>query len=177
MWCFYVYDALPTLQTLLPDLNAPRLAVFGEPETPKGVKAMCARSGPAIRQIADQAGFSLTPDTASSTHHLPFTIYHLPATSASNDSHRFLRNDGRLGQQRSFVGVHQQGSKPLTLWLQVISDTRHPSSVTRSSIYHLRFTIHHLWALRRVATCGRDLVRSVRRVKALCELVRIDGVM
>ena len=48
---FYVYDPLPTLQTL-PTLNFPLLAVFGELDTPAGVKA----NVPAIRQILDQAG-------------------------------------------------------------------------------------------------------------------------
>jgi hypothetical protein len=57
---------------------------------PKAVKANVR----AIRQILDQAGFSLTPDTASSIHHLPFTIYQLrpPQTIPTG----FLRNDGRL---------------------------------------------------------------------------------
>jgi len=45
---FYVYDPLPTLQTM----NAPLLAVFGELDTPEGVKANVR----AIRQILDQAG-------------------------------------------------------------------------------------------------------------------------
>jgi pimeloyl-ACP methyl ester carboxylesterase len=45
---FYVYDPLPTLQTL----NAPLLAIFGELDTPEGVKANVR----AIRQILDQAG-------------------------------------------------------------------------------------------------------------------------
>ena len=45
---FYVYDPLPTLQTL----NAPLLAVIGELDTPEAVKANVR----AIRQILDQAG-------------------------------------------------------------------------------------------------------------------------
>ena len=45
---FYLYDPLPTLQTL----NAPLLAIFGELDTPEGVKANVR----AIRQILDQAG-------------------------------------------------------------------------------------------------------------------------
>ena len=45
---FYVYDPLPTLQTM----NAPLLAIFGELDTPEGVKAQVS----AIRQIMDQAG-------------------------------------------------------------------------------------------------------------------------
>ena len=45
---FYVYDPLPTLQTM----NAPLLAVFGELDTPEGVEANVR----AIRQILDQAG-------------------------------------------------------------------------------------------------------------------------
>lgn len=45
---FYVYDPLPTLQTM----NAPLLAIFGELDTPEGVKAEVR----AIRQILDQAG-------------------------------------------------------------------------------------------------------------------------
>ena len=45
---FYVYDPLPTLQTM----NAPLLAVFGELDTPEGVKANVR----AIRQIMDEAG-------------------------------------------------------------------------------------------------------------------------
>jgi len=44
---FYVYDPLPTLQTM----NAPLLAIFGELDTPEGVKANVR----AIRQILDQA--------------------------------------------------------------------------------------------------------------------------
>ena len=44
---FYVYDPLPTLQTM----NAPLLAVFGELDTPEAVKANVR----AIRQILDQA--------------------------------------------------------------------------------------------------------------------------
>ena len=35
---FYLYDPLPTLQTLQ-TLNAPLLAVFGELDTPESVKA------------------------------------------------------------------------------------------------------------------------------------------
>lgn len=45
---FYVYDPLPTLQTM----KAPLLAIFGELDTPEGVKANVS----AIRQIMDQAG-------------------------------------------------------------------------------------------------------------------------
>jgi pimeloyl-ACP methyl ester carboxylesterase len=45
---FYVYDPLPTLQTL----NAPLLALFGELDTPEAVKANVR----AISQILDQAG-------------------------------------------------------------------------------------------------------------------------
>ena len=48
---FYLYDPLSTLQTLR-TLNAPLLAIFGELDTPDGVKA----SVRAIRQILDQAG-------------------------------------------------------------------------------------------------------------------------
>jgi pimeloyl-ACP methyl ester carboxylesterase len=44
----YLYDPLPTLQTL----NAPLLAIFGQLDTPEGVKANVR----AIRQILDQAG-------------------------------------------------------------------------------------------------------------------------
>ena len=44
---FYVYDPLPTLQTM----NAPLLAIFGELDTPEGVKANVR----AITQIMDQA--------------------------------------------------------------------------------------------------------------------------
>jgi len=44
----YFYDPLPTLQTM----NAPLLAVFGELDTPEGVKANVR----AIKQILDQAG-------------------------------------------------------------------------------------------------------------------------
>src|SRR5688500_2842311 len=47
---FYVYDPLPTLQTLL-TLKCPLLAIFGELDTPEGVKANVR----AIRQILDQA--------------------------------------------------------------------------------------------------------------------------
>lgn len=45
---FYLYDPLPTLQTL----NAPLLAIFGQLDSPEGVKANVR----AIRQILDQAG-------------------------------------------------------------------------------------------------------------------------
>jgi pimeloyl-ACP methyl ester carboxylesterase len=44
---FYVYDPLPTLQSM----NAPLLAIFGELDTPAGVKANVH----AIRQILDHA--------------------------------------------------------------------------------------------------------------------------
>jgi hypothetical protein len=50
---FYVYDPLPTLQTM----NAPLLAIFDELDTPEGVKANVR----AIRQILDQAGRGITP--------------------------------------------------------------------------------------------------------------------
>jgi alpha-beta hydrolase superfamily lysophospholipase len=48
---FYFYDPLPTLQTLL-TLKCPLLAVFGELDTPEGVKAEVR----AIEQIMNQAG-------------------------------------------------------------------------------------------------------------------------
>lgn len=48
---FYLYDPLLTLQTLL-TLKCPLLAIFGELDTPEGVKANVR----AIRQILDQAG-------------------------------------------------------------------------------------------------------------------------
>lgn len=48
---FYLYDPLPTLQTLQ-TLNVPLLAIFGELDTPEGVKANVR----AIKQILDQAG-------------------------------------------------------------------------------------------------------------------------
>ena len=54
MRSFYLYDPAPTLQTMqtLLTLNAPLLAIFGELDTPEGVKANVR----AIRQILDQAG-------------------------------------------------------------------------------------------------------------------------
>jgi len=89
---FYVYDPLPTLQTM----NAPLLAVFGELDTPEGVKANVR----AIRQILDQAG------------RRDYTVKGLPKRIAQPDggsprqSQRVcppqtiptgsLRNDGRL---------------------------------------------------------------------------------
>jgi pimeloyl-ACP methyl ester carboxylesterase len=45
---FYVYDPAPTLRAS----KAPLLAIFGELDTPEGVKANVI----AIRQILDQAG-------------------------------------------------------------------------------------------------------------------------
>ena len=45
---FYVYDPAPTLRAS----TAPLLAIFGELDTPEGVKANVR----AIRQILDQAG-------------------------------------------------------------------------------------------------------------------------
>jgi pimeloyl-ACP methyl ester carboxylesterase len=48
---FYVYDPLPTLQTL-PTLNLPLLAIFGELDTPEG----CEANVRASRQIMDEAG-------------------------------------------------------------------------------------------------------------------------
>jgi len=45
---FYVYDPAPTLRAS----KAPLLAIFGELDTPEGVKAQVS----AIRQIMDQAG-------------------------------------------------------------------------------------------------------------------------
>jgi hypothetical protein len=53
---FYVYDPLPTLQTM----NAPLLAIFGSLDTPEGVKANVR----AIKQILAQAGRALPQKSA-----------------------------------------------------------------------------------------------------------------
>ena len=87
--------------------NAPLLAVFGELDTPEGVKANVR----AIRQILDQA--VVFANTRRRLVHSPFTIHHLPATSASNDSHRVSSKRWSTGRQHIFVGVHQQGVRPL----------------------------------------------------------------
>ena len=106
---FYLYDPLPTLQTLQ-TMNAPLLAVFGELDTPEGVKANVR----AIRQIMDQAGrrdytVKVYPNGSHNLMEVPQTIP--TSRSASNDSHRVSSKRWSTGRQHSFVGVHQQGVK------------------------------------------------------------------
>ena len=98
---FYVYDPLPTLQTM----NAPLLAIFGELDTPEAVKANVR----AIKQILDQAGrrnytVKVYPNGRHNLMEVPLTI---PTNmSASNDSHWVSSKRWLTGLQHSFVGVH-----------------------------------------------------------------------
>ena len=99
---FYLYDPLPTLQTL----NAPLLAIFGELDTPEGVKANVR----AIRQILDQAGrrdytVKVYPNGSHNLMEVPLTTP--TSMSASNDSHRVSSKRWSTARQHSFVGVPQ----------------------------------------------------------------------
>jgi len=100
---------LPTLQTM----NAPLLAVFGELDTPEGVKLMCVRSGKSwIRRDAGITPLKVysercaQPDGGSSDN--PTSL------SASNDSHQASLKDGRLGDNTASPHAPAR-RRPLTL--------------------------------------------------------------
>src|SRR5215216_2527035 len=99
---FYAYDPAPTLRAS----PAPLLAIFGELDTPEGVKANVH----AIRQILDQAGrrdytVKVYPNGSHNLMEVPETIP--TSLSASNDSHRVSLKRWSTGPRHSFAGVHQ----------------------------------------------------------------------
>ena len=102
---FYLYDPLPTLQTL----NAPLLDVFGELDTLRVSKRMCVRSGKSwIRRDAGITPLRLPKRPVNARHNL-MEVFLITQTSmsASNDSHRVSSKRWSAGRQHSFVGVHQ----------------------------------------------------------------------
>jgi hypothetical protein len=112
---FYVYDPAPTLRAS----KAPLFAIFGELDTPEGVKANVR----AIRQILDQSArrdytVRVYPNGSHKLMEVPLTIP--KSMSASNDSHRVSSKRWSTGRQHSFVGVNQQSVRPRSVWLQVI---------------------------------------------------------
>ena len=114
--------------------KAPLLAIFGELDTPEGVKANVS----AIRQILDLAGrrdytVKVYPNGSHNLMEVPPDNPN--ETSASNDSHRVSSNDGRLDHNTASSACT---SKALGTDLLAAG---HGSSFS-SRLFYLPFTIY-----------------------------------
>src|ERR1041384_7656161 len=95
------------------------LAIFGELDTTEGVKANVS----AIRQILDQAGRrDYTVKVYPNRSH---NLMEVPPDNPNEfvrlkRSHRVSSKRWSTGRQHRFAGMHRQGVRPLTLWLQIM---------------------------------------------------------